>query len=296
LDKDIINNRKAIVMAITDDGNVGPMMFQQLLMRLGAPEDFLFATEKDLNDIPGLDNEKTALILESLDRIDEYITRLEYYKNIKTNVVTFLDDDYPIVLREISDPPPILYYRGEYSIIDINYIAIVGTTMPSQAGIRLSVDLAKAIVDRGYGIISGLAAGIDCAAHLAVLKAGGLTTAVLGCGFDKIYPPENELIAQNILNSGGLLISEVAPETEVAKPGLITRNRLISALSKAVVVAEVGEKSHGELHTAKFAHKQARPIFYGDPENNLKSETITDMPGVIINDVSAQDEILKYII
>ena len=94
-----------------------------------------------------LDNEKTALILESLDRIDEYITRLEYYKNIKTNVVTFLDDDYPIVLREISDPPPILYYRGEYSIIDINYIAIVGTTMPSQAGVRLSVDLAKAIVD-----------------------------------------------------------------------------------------------------------------------------------------------------
>jgi DNA processing protein len=296
LDKDIIKNRKAIVMAVTDFGKIGPMTFQQLLMRLGAPEDFLHAIIEDLSDISQLKDEQAGLLLESLEKIDEYTTRLEYYKSLGINVVTFLDDDYPVALREISDPPPILYYKGEYSNIDINFIALVGTTVPSQAGIRFSVDLAKAIVDNGYGVISGLAAGIDSAAHLGVLKAGGITTAVLGCGFEKIYPAENEPLVQNILNSGGLLISEIPPGDDVTKQGLITRNRLISALSKAVIVVEIGEKSQGELITAKYAQKQARPIFYGNPENNLNYETIEDIPGVIIYDNKGIDEIMKYIV
>jgi len=283
-------------MAVTDFGKVGPMMFQQMLMRLGAPEDFLHATIEDLADIPRLKDSQAILVMESLEKIDEYNTHLEYYNSLGIDVVTFLDNDYPIALREINDPPPILYYKGEYSNIDINYIAIVGTTVPSHAGIKLSVDLAKAIVDNGYGIISGLAAGIDSAAHLGVLKAGGITSAVLGCGFEKIYPTENEPLVENIINSGGLLISEVPPENDVSKLALITRNRIISALSKAVIVAEIGEKSRGELITAKNAQTQARPIFYGNPENKLNHETIKDIPGVIINDVKAVDEILKYLV
>jgi DNA processing protein len=282
-------------MAITDSGGVGPRMFQQLLMRLGAPEDFLSATYTDFEEIPRLTNEKIRKLLDSLDKIDVYEKKFREYSSLGINIVTYLDNDYPAQLREISDPPPILYFKGIKNAFSEKYIALVGTTRATQDGIRMAVDLSKQLTGNGFGIISGLAAGIDSAAHLGALKENGKTIAVLGCGILNIYPEENIPLSENIENNG-LLISEHDPLKGVSRPNLVLRNRIISALSSAVVVVEIGEKTTGELKTAAYAIKQAKPLFYCNPDGRLDLGKIENLPGVIINDLDSADQISKYVI
>jgi len=211
------------------------------------------------------------------------------------NVITYLDSEYPANLREISDPPPVIYFKGNKEAWTSKYIAIVGTTKASQDGIGLAVDLSRELIQRGFGIISGLAAGIDSAAHLGALKESGRTIAVLGCGVLNIYPEENITLSESILKDG-LVISEYPPFRGVSKPGLVLRNRLISALSSAVVIAQIGSETSGELKTAGYAAKQAKPLFYANSDDKLNYEKISEFPGVIIKGVKAADEIIKYVI
>jgi DNA processing protein len=292
---DIVNNRKSIIMAITDAGGIGPRMFQQLLMRLGAPEDFLSASYSDLEDIPRLGENRIGRLLESLERVDEYERKLKEYSTLQIDIVTFLDSDYPEQLRKINAPPPVLYLKGDREAFSEKYIAIVGTTGASQEGIRLAVDLAMELVSRGFGVVSGLAVGIDSAAHLGALKAEGRTIALLGCGILDIYPEENISLSEQI-ERNGLLVSEYDPYGGVTRPNLVLRNRIISALSKAVVVAQVGEKTTGELKTADYAIKQAKPLFYGNPDGQLDYGRIENLPGVVLSNTNPGEEILKYII
>jgi len=282
-------------MAVTDSGGIGPVMFQQLLMRLGAPEDFLSATYSDFEDIPRFGEERIGKLLDSLEKVDEYEKKLKEYSSLHIDVVTFLDSDYPAQLREINAPPPILYLKGSREAFSEKYIAIVGTTGASQEAIRFTVDLAKEFVGRGFGIISGLAVGIDSAAHLGALKKNGRTIAVLGCGILNIYPEENILLSEQI-EKNGLLVSEHDPYSGVTRPHLVLRNRIISALSDAIVVAQIGEKTAGELKTAGYAIKQARPLFYGNPDGKLDYSKIEDLPGVVLNGDDSAGEIIKYII
>jgi DNA processing protein len=282
-------------MAITDSGGVGPKMFQQLLMRLGAPEDFLSATYTDFEEIPRLSNERTRRLLDSLEKVDIYEKKLREYSSLGINIVTYLDSDYPALLRTINDPPPILYFKGIKNAFSEKYIALVGTTRATQDGIRFAVDLSKKFADRGFGIISGLAVGIDSAAHLGALKENGKTIAVLGCGILNIYPEDNIPLSENIENNG-LLISEHDPFKGVSRPNLVLRNRIISALSSAVVVVQIGEKTTGELKTAAYAVKHAKPLFYCNPDGRLDQGKIKNLPGVIINDLDSADQILNYVI
>jgi DNA processing protein len=295
LNVDIIDSRKTIIMAITDSGGIGPKMFQQMMMRLGAPEDFLSATYSDFEEIPRLSNEKIRKLLDSLDKVDLYEQKLREYSSLGIHIATYLDSDYPEILRKINDPPPVLYYKGIKEAISEKYIALVGTTKASQDGIRFAVDLARKFIDNGFGIISGLAVGIDSAAHLGALKENGKTIAVLGCGIQNIYPEENIPLAENI-ERNGLLISEHDPFKGVSRPNLVLRNRIISALSSAVVVVEIGEKTTGELKTAAYAIKQAKPLFYCNPDGRLDYGKIENLPGVIINDLDSADQISKYVI
>jgi DNA processing protein len=291
---DIIKDRKSIIMAITDSAGIGPKMFQQLLMKLGAPEDFLTASYSDFKDIPRMSDEKIQLIMDSLERVAEYDSKLQEYTASDIDVVTFLDSQYPEQLRMTNDPPAILYIKGNRDAFSKNYIAMVGTTKPTQEGLRLAVDLSRELVKEGLGIISGLAAGIDSAAHLGTLKENGITIAVLGCGILNIYPQENVLLSSQIENNG-LLISEHDPHTGVTKSNLVLRNRIISALSKAVVVVEIGKDTAGELRTASYAIKQAKPLFYGNPDGNIDYSRIENLPGVILGNVDPVEEISKYI-
>jgi DNA processing protein len=198
-------------------------------------------------------------------------------------------------LREIDDPPPLIYTKGKREILNRDFVALVGTTEASQPGIRLAVDLTAEFVKRGFGVVSGLAIGIDSAAHIAALKNEGATIAVLGSGIDNIYPPDNEILADNIARTG-LLVSEHHPTRRVKAGQLILRNRLISAFSKAVVVVQVGSTRRGELRTAAYALKQARPLFMADPEGILDPETIKTSNALTIQGVESVDEIIRYMV
>ena len=209
-------------MALTERGGVGPRIFQQLLMRLGPPENILNADPEDFADIPRLGEEGPEKILRSLDHIGAFEQKIEQLSSQGIDTITYFDDLYPEMLREIGDPPPIIYIRGNVEALKSNFVALVGTTQATQPGIRLAVDLAKGFVEHGIGIASGLALGIDSAAHLSALKNDGITIAVLGCGFFNIYPPENAIMADNIAKSG-LLISEYPPEKWVKSMRLVLR-------------------------------------------------------------------------
>ena len=291
----MMDNRTPIIMAITESGGVGPRMFQQLLLQLGSPENFPNATRQELADIPRIGEKASEKILRSLRLVDEFRERLKDYEKDGVEVITIFDDNYPDLLRQIDDPPPVIYIKGNHKAFEHGYIAIVGTTQASQAGIRLTVDLSTELGKRGYGIVSGLANGIDSAAHLSAIKSGTPTIAVLGCGVLNIYPEENIALADTIAKIG-LLISEHQPYKQVKAARLILRNRLISAFAKAVIVMQVGKERRGELRTAEYAFKQAKPVFFADPEGDLDKETIRATDGVLIDGIESVDRIIEYFV
>ncbi len=175
------------------------------------------------------------------------------------HVVTWQDELYPSRLKEIEQPPPVLYVRGELRPEDDFAVAIVGTRRITPYGRQITDDLAAYLAGNGITIVSGLARGVDAAAHTAAVRAGGRTLAVLGSGVDRIYPAENRSLADQIMQHGAVLSDYpvgTAPEATNFPP----RNRIISGLSLAVVVVEAGETS-GALITAEFAAEQGREVF-----------------------------------
>jgi len=167
--------------------------------------------------------------------------------------------DYPALLDEIFDPPLILYARGQPEALKKACIAIVGTRKPSVYGMQMAQGLAADLGSRGLCIISGLARGIDGAAHRGCLDGNGITIAVLGCGIDVVYPREHRQLTQSILKQG-LLLSEFPPGTSPAPQNFPVRNRVISGLSLGTVIVEASEYS-GSLITARLAMEQNREIF-----------------------------------
>lgn len=157
---------------------------------------------------------------------------------------------FPQLLREISSPPKGLYFLG--NIPELPMVAIVGTRRPTKYGEEITYALARDLAKSGFCVVSGLALGIDSVVHRAVLDAGGLTLAVLGCGLDKPYPRSNSGLFRRIIDSGGAVVSEYANGTEPYKSNFPARNRIIAGLSLATIVTEADAKS-GSLITANFA-------------------------------------------
>src|SRR5215216_279856 len=174
-------------------------------------------------------------------------------------ILTWEDETYPQRLKEIDQPPPVLYIRGDYLPDDLFAVAIVGTRRVTAYGRQITEELAAYLAAHGITVISGLARGVDAVAHQTALKAGGRTIGVLGSGVDKIYPPEHRGLAEKMMGSGAIL-SDYAPGTPPDASNFPPRNRIISGLSLAVVVIEAGETS-GALITAEFAAEQGREIF-----------------------------------
>jgi DNA processing protein len=166
---------------------------------------------------------------------------------------------YPPVLNEIYDPPLILYCRGRIEVLDLPAVAIVGTRRPTFYGLQMAQGLAFDLAKRELAIVSGLARGIDAAAHRGCLEAAGRTVAVLGCGIDVVYPREHRQLTQQIAESG-LLLSEFPPGTSPAPQNFPVRNRIISGLSLGTVIVEASEYS-GSLITARLAMEQNREVF-----------------------------------
>lgn len=175
------------------------------------------------------------------------------------NWVTIYDKNYPKFLKEIYNPPVVLYYRGEIKPEDQKAIAIVGSRKMTDYGKVITRQFSKELSEANLTIVSGLARGVDTQAHLGAIEAGGRTLAVLGGGLNRIYPPENKGLAEKIAKSGAV-ISEFLPNG-VCKPGNFpSRNRIISGLSLAVLVTEAASSS-GSLITAKLALEQGRDVF-----------------------------------
>ncbi len=177
-------------------------------------------------------------------------------------MIALSDSSYSKLLAEISDPPSALYCRGNADLLNTTCLAVVGTRKITPYGKEVATSITRALVHQGVTIVSGLAMGIDAAAHTSALDSHGKTIAVLGSGIDDnaIYPAINILLAQRILKEGGLIISEYPPTTDARKHMFPERNRIISGLSLGVVVIEADEKS-GALITARCALDQNRDVF-----------------------------------
>jgi len=174
-------------------------------------------------------------------------------------ILTWEDESYPQRLKEIDQPPPVLYIRGEYLSDDVFAVAVVGTRRVTAYGRQITEELSAFLAANGITVVSGLARGVDAIAHQTALKTGGRTIGVLGSGVDKIYPPEHRALAERMMERGAI-ISDYAPGTPPDASNFPPRNRIISGLSLAVVVVEAGETS-GALITAEFAAEQGREVF-----------------------------------
>lgn len=178
----------------------------------------------------------------------------------EVQVLTLAERSYPELLREIHDPPPVLYVRGSVAALDTFGVAIVGTRHPTVYGRLMAEALGGGLAQWGLTVFSGLARGIDAAGHKACLEAGGVTVAVLGTGVDLIYPREHQKMAERILEQEGALISEFPLGTFPAPQNFPIRNRMISGLSLGVLVVEGGEFS-GSRITARMALEQNREVY-----------------------------------
>ena len=236
---------------------VGAVRFRALLNAFGNAQSAWEASPAALREA-GLNEKVTTNVVKlraqiSLDLIWEKLQA----GNIQ--VLTWEDEAYPHRLKEIDQPPPVLYQRGSLLPEDEWAVAIVGTRRVTAYGRQVAEELASALARNGVAVVSGLARGIDSIAHQAAVNAGGRTIAVMGTGVDKIYPPENSRLAEQILQQGAL-VSDYAPGTPPDGVNFPPRNRIISGLSLAVVIVEAGLTS-GALITAAFAAEQGREVF-----------------------------------
>ena len=236
---------------------VGSARMRTLLYAFGSAEDAWKAPVEALESA-GL----SPRLIENLSQLRSSDTVQRAWEDIQKNdiqVITWEDDDYPRRLKEIDQPPPVLYLRGQLSEADQWAVAIVGTRRITAYGRQVTEEIGRQLAQNGVSVVSGLARGVDSVAHLAALKNNGRTLAVLGNGIDQIYPPEHRKLAEDIIQQGAL-ISDYPPGTAPEAANFPPRNRIISGLSQAVIVVEAGEKS-GALITAAFAADQGRDVF-----------------------------------
>lgn len=184
---------------------------------------------------------------------------LAWLEQPNNHILLFSDTDYPAQLKEIPDPPPILFARGDIDLVHFPQIAIVGSRNPSSLGIQVATDFAHSLSTAGFTITSGLALGIDAASHRGALSAHGKTIAVTGTGLDRVYPATHKQLATDIVNNG-VLISEFPPGTSAKANHFPRRNRIISGLCVGLLVVEAAKQS-GSLITARMALEQNREVF-----------------------------------
>lgn len=215
-----------------------------------------FLTTPQIKDIVSKEEfDKMALCLHN-----EFLEiRLKKYEEKGVHCITFYNENYPYLLKEISSPPFCLYCKGNLQLLNTTCVGIVGSRKPTEYGIVVTKQYAKELSNAGVTVVSGMAAGVDGIAHKEVLQSNGQTIAVLAGGFDNIYPLTNlQLFNEMIKNN--LVITEYRPDVKPETYYFPVRNRIIAGLSKGVIVTEAGEKS-GSLHTINYAIEFNREIF-----------------------------------
>ncbi len=237
---------------------IGPRSATKLLEKFGSAENVFHAARRDL--------ESLRLRAESVESIlkrefhDKAAEELESIRAMGGDVLILDDGSYPYLLREIDDPPITLYVKGDWlACFDAPCVAVVGSRRCSTYGENAAEMLARDLASNGICIVSGLARGIDTAAHRGAIRGNGRTIAVLGTGIGQVYPKENAKLVDEILSSGGAIVSQFPLETPPLKDNFPYRNRIISGLSLGVLIVEASERS-GSLITARLAMEQNREV------------------------------------
>lgn len=246
---------KIKTLALSRAKGVGPRVFKKLIEHFESIGDIFEVPIKDLSGVVGL---KVAKAIQSC----EYATR-EYLRKLLEDEVSFttvLDKNYPMLLKEIPDPPIVLYYRGDFAVEDFQKcFAVVGTRNNTRYGEEVTKKLVEGLVGAGFTIVSGMAFGIDRLAHEVAIESGGRTVTVLSGRVDEASPRSNFKIYEKILKNG-CAVSATHLDTELKAGMFPPRNRIISGLSLGTLVIEAGKKS-GALITAKLALEQDREVF-----------------------------------
>lgn len=246
---------------------IGPMKFASLKSHFGTAKNAYLANRKNLEKILGFKLAEKFIDFRQKFNPDK---ELEKLKKNEISVLTVDDVDYPESLKNISDPPICIYVKARqqnFLLSEKNLLpsppiafAIVGTRKPTAYGIQITKKFTRELVEAGFIIVSGMAIGVDTIAHVETIDNGGKTIAVLGSGVDVIYPSSNYRLYHKIIDTGGAIVSEFPPNQFVLKGLFISRNRIISGLSRGILVTEGGEFS-GALITAKFAGIQGKDVF-----------------------------------
>ncbi len=243
-------------LALTTIPGIGGVTARKLIDRFGNVEAIFAASVEELTEIPRV----TTLMAQRLlaAPIDQLESELLSLNDEGISLVTWDDDRFPALLQPLSDAPMVLFVHGDLSPDDEQAVAIVGTREPTRSAIDVAHTLGRELAARGLTVVSGLALGVDTAAHRGAIEAGR-TIAVLGSGIRFVHPKENAELAEDIVRAGAIL-SELHPNTPPRGQNLMARDRIISGLSRAVIVIEAGEKS-GSLDTASRAAKQGRLVY-----------------------------------
>jgi DNA processing protein len=255
-----LSEERSFWVAWSRVAGVGAILQKRIYLQFGSLKAAWIVTPEELTEVEGIGEQSAIAICTSRDQIQLDRIFKEYESQ---NFLTPADADYPRLLFEIPDPPPVLYYRGQLELIrEIDRqsaISIVGTRHPSEYGRRWTRKLSKTLVDNGFIVVSGLADGIDTEAHQSCLKAGGKTVAVLGTGVDVVYPYKNRQLYHQLLETG-LALSEYPAGTQPDRKHFPQRNRIVAGLSRALIVTEAPERS-GALITANLANDYGRDVY-----------------------------------
>lgn len=245
-------------IALNMTPGVGPRAATKLLERFGSPSAVFHARRAELESLRLKPETIESLMKREFhERAENELARV---KDLGGDILILDDGSYPALLREIDDPPIVLYVKGDWqAALDLPGVGVIGSRMCSTYGENASEMLARDLASRGICIISGLARGIDAAAHRGAMSGNGKTIAVLGTGIDGVYPKENTGLTRDILASGGCLVSQFPLGTPPLKDNFPYRNRIISGLSFGVLIVEASERS-GSLITARLASEQNREV------------------------------------
>jgi len=262
--RDIENKKYWIWLSLIK--GVGCKRKSKLLEIYKTPEVIYNMNEKELLNTPGIGKEIVKNILD-LNIREELKNHIKYMYENEIDIISIKDKEYPQILKQIYDPPISLYIKGNKEILNNESIGIIGCREASEYGKRAAKYFAYNLASKNINIISGLAKGIDSYAHIGAICAkkendldSSRTIAVLGNGLDYIYPNENKELAKGILETGGAIISEYPLGTKPQKMNFPARNRIVSGISKGIIVIEAKEKS-GTLITVDFALEQGRDVF-----------------------------------
>ena len=252
-----MTEREALI-AFNRVQGLGPVTARQIIEALGSLVAVFETSAERLMEIPGIGSERALLLTRELKEVSAE-EELERASKTGVKIITWDDEGYPALLKEIADPPLVLYVAGEVAALDTPGIAIVGTRHPTMYGRETAQRFAYQLAGAGYTITSGLAEGVDSEAHAGALKAKGRTIAVLGGALDCLYPKSNTTLAREIATQGGAVVSEYPFGRQPDRQTFPMRNRIVSGLSKGVLVVEAPVNS-GTLITARQGMEQNRSV------------------------------------